>query len=123
MSQKRASLAVERQAAFTQVSLVDREILGELQIRQIGEELSAVVRASPGAKLLLHFGAVERLSSMALGMLTIVYKRALDVGVELKFSNIRPEIRRVFAISRLDQVFDIHEDASGAIAAFGRAAK
>ena len=39
-------------------------------------------------------------------------------GAELKLSNIRPEIYEVFAITKLNKLFDIEEDEADALAAF-----
>ena len=37
---------------------------------------------------------------------------------KLKFSNIRPEIYEVFAITKLNKLFDIKDDEADALAAF-----
>jgi anti-sigma B factor antagonist len=69
-------------------------------------------------KLLLNFSSVEFLSSAALGKLITLDKRVKAHGGLLKLSNIRPEIFEVFAITKLNRLFDIKEDEADALAAF-----
>ena len=45
-------------------------------------------------------------------------KKVKSHGGKLKLSNIRPEIYEVFAITKLNKLFDIKEDESDALAAF-----
>jgi anti-sigma B factor antagonist len=45
-------------------------------------------------------------------------KKAKARGGSLKLCNIRPEIYEVFAITRLNRLFDIRDDEADALAAF-----
>jgi anti-sigma B factor antagonist len=68
--------------------------------------------------LLLNFFNVEFLSSAALGKLITLDKKVKANGGRLKLSNIRPEIYEVFAITKLNKLFDIKDDETDALAAF-----
>ena len=68
--------------------------------------------------LLLNFSSVEFLSSAALGKLITLDKKVKANGGRLKLSNIRPEIYEVFAITKLNKLFDIKDDEADALAAF-----
>lgn len=118
MTEKRPRLAVEKNPSHTHVSLLDAEILHELQIRQIEQELTAVLTAGSPIRLLLDFGAVGRLSSMALGMLTVIHKRVMERGGQLRLCRIHPQIYQVFELSKLNRVLHIYDTAEEAIAAF-----
>jgi anti-sigma B factor antagonist len=69
-------------------------------------------------KLLLNFSSVDFLSSAALGKLITLDKKVKANSGSLKLSNIRPEIYEVFAITKLNRLFDIKSDEADALAAF-----
>jgi anti-sigma B factor antagonist len=66
----------------------------------------------------LNFSSVGFMSSAALGKLITLDKKVKAKGGVLKLCNIKPEIYEVFAITRLDRLFDIKKDESEALAAF-----
>jgi anti-sigma B factor antagonist len=61
---------------------------------------------------------VDFYSAAALGKLITLEKKVKANGGVLKLSNIRPEIYEVFAITRLNRLFDIKDDEGDALAAF-----
>jgi anti-sigma B factor antagonist len=99
------------------VHFLDRKILDEASIQELGQELFQLVELDQRKKLVLNFSAVEFLSSAALGKLITLNKKAKAHGTQLKLSNIRPEIYEVFAITKLNKLFDIKEDERDALAA------
>jgi anti-sigma B factor antagonist len=99
------------------VQFKDRKILDESNIQEMGRELFELVEQDR-RKILLNFMNVEFLSSAALGKLITLDKKIKTAKSQLKLSNIRPEIYEVFAITRLNKLFDIHEDESDALATF-----
>ena len=102
----------------TVVRFVDRKILDESNIQQLGNELFRLVEDEKKSKLLLNFSNVEFLSSGALGKLITLDKKVKAHDGVLKLSNIRPEIYEVFAITKLNKLFDIKDDEAAALAAF-----
>ena len=100
------------------VNFVDRKILDEANIQELGRELFHLVEEEQRKKLLLNFSNVEFLSSAALGKLITLDKKVKKASGQLKLSNIRPEIYEVFAITRLNRLFDIKDDEADALAAF-----
>ena len=99
------------------VQFKDRKILDESNIQEMGRELFELVEQKR-AKILLNFMNVEFLSSAALGKLITLDKKLKAAKGQLKLSNIRPEIYEVFAITRLNKLFDIHDDEADALATF-----
>ena len=69
-------------------------------------------------KLVLNFSSVDFLSSAALGKLITLDKKMKAKSGKLKLCNIRPEIYEVFAITRLNRLFDIKDEEADALAAF-----
>ncbi|MGC3970692.1 MAG: STAS domain-containing protein [Pirellulales bacterium] len=104
----------------TVVRFVDRKILDVTNIHELGRELFALVEEQNRKKLLLNFGTVEFLSSETLGELIKLEKKVKQHQGRLMFSNIKPEIYEVFAITRLNKLFDIRDEEAEALAAFTR---
>lgn len=102
----------------TVVRFTDRKILDETSIQELGQELFQLVEQEGRQKLVLNFTAVEFLSSAALGKLITLERKAKAHGGLLKLCHIRPEIYEVFAITKLNKLFDIKEDEADALAAF-----
>ncbi|HTM52682.1 MAG TPA: STAS domain-containing protein [Pirellulales bacterium] len=117
-------MAVHRRVQLSQVGdvsvvrFVDRKILDEANIQELGQELFQLVEDENHKSLLLNFSSVEFLSSAALGKLITLEKRVKAHGGKLKLSNIRPEIYEVFAITKLNKLFDIKDDEADALASF-----
>ena len=117
MSQQQR-LNVSEVGDVTVVRFVDQKILDEAKIQQLGQELFELVDTDGRSKILLNFTSVEFLSSAALGKLITLDKKVKGQGGTLKLSNIRPEIYEVFAITKLNKLFDIKDDEVDALAAF-----
>jgi len=96
----------------------DQKIIEDINIQELGHELFRLVEVDNHRKILLNFSAVDFLSSAALGKLITLGKKVDTHEGVLKFSNIRPEIYEVFAITRLNRLFDIKDDEADALAAF-----
>ena len=111
-------LEVTEVGEITVVRFVDRKILDEAAIQELGRELFQLVEEEGRRNVLLNFSSVEFLSSAALGKLITLDKKVKANDGKLKLSNIRPEIYEVFAITRLNKLFDIKEDEADALADF-----
>jgi anti-sigma B factor antagonist len=111
-------LEVSEVGEVTVVRFVDRKILDEGNIQEVGQELFSLVEEEGRQRLLLNFSTVDFLSSAALGKLITLDKKVKAHGGTLKLSNIRPNIYEVFAITKLNKLFDIRDDEADALAAF-----
>ena len=111
-------LEVNEVGDVTVVRFRDHKIVEDVNIQELGQEMFNLVEKDRRGKLLLNFSSVEFLSSAALGKLITLDKRVKAHGGLLKLSNIRPEIFEVFAITKLNRLFDIKEDEADALAAF-----
>lgn len=101
------------------VNFTDAKILDEARIQQIGSELmEMVVAASQNKKMLLNFQGVQFMSSAMIGKLVLLNKKAKTSEIELKFSDISPNVLEVFKITRLNKVFKIYPDEEKALKAF-----
>jgi len=102
----------------TVVTFVDKKILDEASIQELGVELFSLVEHDNRKAILLDFTNVEFLSSAALGKLITLDRKVKTHKGRLKMCSIRPEIYEVFQITKLNKVFDIRKDQAEAIAAF-----
>jgi anti-anti-sigma factor len=111
-------LEVSEVGDVTVIRFVDRKILDEANIQELGQELYHLVEQDERKQILLNFSNVEFLSSAALGKLITLDKKVKVSGGRLQLSNIRPEIYEVFAITKLNKLFDIKDDEAAALEAF-----
>jgi len=118
MSNQESRLVIEPDGEVTRVGFIDRNILEEASIQQIGDEVGDLIDASSNPKLLLNFDNVEHLSSAALGTLITINNKIKAKGGQLRLAHIDPQIQEVFVITKLNKLFQIHDDVAGAMASF-----
>lgn len=106
---------IEEVSDVTIAKFIDKKILDEGNIQIIGTQLFGLVDEDGRKKIILDFSNVEYLSSAALGKLITLDKKAKG---KLKLCSIRPDIYEVFAITRLNQLFDIAETQEAALEGF-----
>ena len=94
---------------ITVVAIGDDQVLD-----QIIKQLNKLVNAN--CKLVLSFEAVDFLSSAALSKLISLEKLVKSHRGQLRFCNVSPNVYELFAITRLDKLFDIKGDEHEAIA-------
>ena len=111
-------IEVSKVKDVTVVKFLDRKIIDEAGIQELGLELFGLVEQEDHRSILLNFATVEFLSSAALGKLITLDRKVKSHKGKLKMSNIRPEILDVFQITKLNKVFDIRSDEAEAISAF-----
>ncbi len=109
---------VSKLGDVTIVRFLDKKILDEAGILELGTELFGLVELENRKSLLLNFAGVEFLSSAALGKLITLDRKVKSNKGRMKMSNIRPEILEVFQITKLNKIFDIRKDESEAVSAF-----
>ena len=118
METRSERLFLEPRGDVTIVSFMDKKILDEANIQEIGDELARLVTKDHRIKLLLNFENVEYLSSAALGKLISLHKRVREHSGQLKLCSIRPEIYEVFKITKLNLLFEIYDDEELALKTF-----
>lgn len=111
-------LVISEHKDVSVVELKDHKILDEMNIQEIGQSLDAMVEAKEHPKLLLDFANVDHLSSAALGMLININNRIKQKNGQLRLANIRPQIREVFDITKLNRLFRLCEGRQNALESF-----
>ena len=69
--------------------------------------------------VVLNLERVRFIDSEGIGALVLYKKLSTDAGGDLKLLKPRGRIAEILHAVRLDEVFDVHEDESTAVAAFG----
>jgi anti-anti-sigma factor len=110
--------SVERVDVVTVARFVDSRIVDEAILREIDDEMYDLATNRDFCPLVLNFANVEFLSSSLLNSL-IRLNGAIERSLgKLILCNLRPNIRKVFDITRLASRFDIRNSEAEAVAAF-----
>jgi len=118
MTPKDSRLTVSQEDQIIKVRFLDRNILEEASIQEIGDEIARLIEGSDNPRLLIDFAQVEHLSSAALGTLITINNKIRNKDGQLRLCNIDPQIFEVFVITKLDKLFQIHQDQGKAAASF-----
>lgn len=118
MSENYSRVVVTRLDEAAKIHFVDRNILDESVIQQIGDEIASVIDAADRPKILLDFENVEHLSSAALGTLITVNTKVKQKGGQLRLANIDKQIYEVFMITKLNKLFQIYDTVAAAQKSF-----
>jgi len=116
MADDKAQLSVSTEGDVKVVQLTDSKILDEVSIMRIGKALTELVAQTIPPKIVLDFVNVGHMSSSALGMLITLQKRVRENKGDLRLCCIQPTIYEVFVITRLNEIFQIHESVQDALA-------
>ena len=115
MSTGTRRLDLEEIGDVTVAKFVDKKILDEGNIQIIGNQLFALLEEDGRQKIVLDFSNVEYLSSAALGKLITMDKKVKAAKGKLRLCNIRPDIYEVFAITKLNKLFDMKDNLEAAL--------
>ncbi len=118
MTTQESRLQITNEGDVICVQFLDRNILEEAAIQQIGQQLVRLIDQSPNPKVLISFEKVEHLSSAALGALIAINNKSRQKGGQLRLAAIDPQIFEVFKITKLDQMFQILDTADEAMKSF-----
>ena len=106
---------IEEVGGVTVATFVDKKILDEGNIQVIGNQLFSLVEDDGRDKIVLDFSNVEYLSSAALGKLITMDKKVKSAKGKLRLCAVRPDIYEVFAITKLNKLFDMRDTREQAL--------
>jgi anti-sigma B factor antagonist len=115
MSTGTRRLDLEEVGDVTVAKFTDKKILDEGNIQIIGSQLFALIEQDGRQKIVLDFSNVEYLSSAALGKLITMDKKVKAAKGKLRLCCIRPDIYEVFAITKLNKLFDMKDTLEAAL--------
>jgi anti-sigma B factor antagonist len=95
-------------------------ISGELDAGNSRELLDAFHRefGDRVTKAVFSLGQLDYIDSSGLGALVKALKSARSKGGDVKLAGLRPEVKKVLELTRLDRVFDIFPEESPAVESF-----
>jgi anti-sigma B factor antagonist len=90
--------------------------LDEPHIKSVRDEMAPVITASPNSPFILDMSLVKFIPSLTLGQLVKLLQEFKSRGQRFVLASLQPTVRQVFAITRLDRLFEIQPDPPTAAA-------
>jgi anti-sigma B factor antagonist len=87
----------------------------------LGEHIRELIEKGH-TKIVLNLAGVRFVDSSGAGQLAGAFTTARNRDAELKIAHPTSQVRSLLRVTRLDSLFDIHEDEQSAIAAFAKSA-
>ena len=112
------TLDVVEAGNITIARLREERISDGEELRLLSQELTALADTEGRNRLLINLGAVEYLSSSAIGVLIVVRKKVRSREGVVRLCNLHPDILTMFTITQMDQLFDIRSSEEDALKAF-----
>jgi anti-sigma B factor antagonist len=109
-------LLVQRVKEVHHIQFLHERILDERVASGFAQEIAQIIDQTPDPKILLDFGKVQYLSSIVLGKLAQLHKKAAAAGGRLVLCSLRAEILEIFQITKLDKVLAIVPDVKAGYA-------
>jgi len=94
-------------------SLVDARI-----IESVGNELFALVDEQAVTKLMIDFRTISFLSSQMIGVLISLQKKSRAIKGELVLAGMRPNLKKIFEITKLDKILTFAKDEEDGMSKF-----
>lgn len=115
MTQSQVEIVTYRdEGPVTVGTVANSTMLDGIVVNQFGEQVLKHLTGRTGVNFLLDFSNVEYLSSAALTELIKINDAVVAGGGSMRICGLTPPIQKVFAITRFDKTFDIHEGETAA---------
>jgi anti-anti-sigma regulatory factor len=109
---------VEEVGGVTVARLLARRILTAEAVEAIGDELARLLRVPGGAKVVLHFGQVESVTTLMVGRVIHLHQQAEAAGGRLVVCGAQPFLDKLFALLRLPEAVPVYRDEREALDSF-----
>lgn len=113
-----ARLLIQPIKGCTVVNFQDPNILDTLQIQKIATALYDLVDKQAHRRMLLDFSGVMFISSQAIGVLLTLNKKIKAIKGEVALCGIKPDLMKVFKITRIDKLFKFFDNEKAALDAW-----
>jgi anti-sigma B factor antagonist len=100
-------LDIEYTTDEARVTFKNQALLDEACLRDLKKQLFDLADKKPGLGMRLNFSDVSFMSSSCLGLLVTLDKHLRDTDRTLTLCNIKPQILKVFEMTKLDKIFKI----------------
>ena len=119
MSDALDQLVIQQIKDVTIATFHSARLLDTAHVEAIGDELYHLVERKDRRKLILDFTDVKFLSSAMLGVLLNVHSKIGKLEGQVVLCGLRPELYKVFKISKLEKLFPSYADEAKALTVFG----
>ena len=106
-------VAIERRDAFVLATLNTSE-MDEDRSRRLQDTVSSCLADAGSLPVVLDFSSVSFVPSLSLGVLVTLQNEAKRAGRRFVLVGLRPPVREVLALTRLDKLFDICDTVADA---------
>ncbi len=114
-----AQIVVQDISGVTIANLGSASILDGAAVDAIGRQLFELVDGQAKRKIMLDFTRIRFLSSSMLGVMISMQKRAQAIKGRVAILGLKPDLHKVFKITRLDKLFDFYDKEDDAMKSFG----
>ena len=101
------------------VKFVVTSILDAFQIQEIGTELKKIAADPFLPKVVIDLSHVQSLSSAMIGVLISLNAEAGRSKTRIVHCGLRPELRKLFKITNIHQLFQVYDNQDAALNALG----
>jgi anti-sigma B factor antagonist len=93
-----------------------KKLMDDEALKALRTAIDDACAANPAASLIVvDLSAVGLLPSLALGLLVQIGNKRKARQQKMKLAAVQPQVRQVFAITRLDRVFDFADSVDAAV--------
>jgi anti-sigma B factor antagonist len=111
-------IKVSYKSGIKVIELLDEKILDEISIHELTETLFSTLSDNGATNMVINFANVMQMSSSMLGTLIRLNKRVAEKGGDLKLCCVIPMLYEIFAITKINKLFEIYDDEQTAINSF-----
>lgn len=116
--QEEARLRVQEKNGVVTIEILSRVLTGQSDIERYSKALSRIVEPISRPKVVLDVAHIEAISSRMLGEIIAIGKKVQQRSGQLRLANMTPQVREVFAVTRLDQRLVVCDNVAAAIRSF-----
>jgi anti-sigma B factor antagonist len=98
---------------------VQADGLSEDQLRELQSLVRTAAEGRAGQACILDLGQVTFIPSLSLAALIRMHSELQGRGQRLLLAAVQPRVREVIVMTRLDRLFELHDDLEGAKRAAG----
>ena len=109
-----AIVQIEPHPEMTVVRIVPVSLDDEAQLQSLQVQVRSAADDTPGRPVALDFSRVSFLASLALTIFIRMHSEFRGRQQRLMLAGLQPDIRDVFVVTRLDRVFELHDDLAAA---------
>ena len=114
-----SGLVISKMQDVVVVTFRATSILDDGTVESIRQDLYSLVDEQARRKVLLDFGHVRFLTSAMLGVLIALHKKSQAIKGKLVICGLRPDLKKIFAITKLDSILEFADDEADALKRFG----